>query len=74
MSVFKLIQNLIDKDKLDTTSYDDIDIVKKVKTHYDPEPSVIMQRNKFNTRTRAEGESVATYVAALFKRTNSTTL
>ena len=33
-SVFKLIQNLIDKDKLDTTSYDDI--VKKVKVFQSP--------------------------------------
>ena len=61
--VFKLIQNLIEKDKLDMTLYDDI--VKKVKAHYDPQPSVIMQRYKFNTRSRAEGESVANYVAAL---------
>ena len=44
------------------SSYDEI--VKLVKGHYDPKPSVIMLRYKF-TRTRAEGESVATYVAAL---------
>ena len=47
---------------MNTTSFED---VAKLKTHYDPEPSVIMQRYKFNTRTRAEGESVANYVAAL---------
>ena len=57
-SVFKLIQNLIEKDKLNTTSYNDI--VKKVKAHYDPQPSVTMQRYKFNIHSRAEGESVAT--------------
>ena len=62
-STFKLIQNLVEKDKVNTTSFEDI--VAKLKTHYDPEPSVIMQRYKFNTRTRAEGESVANYVAAL---------
>ena len=48
---------------MNTTSF--LDIVKKVKSHYDPEPSVIMQRYKFNTRTRTEGESVATYIAEL---------
>lgn len=49
--------------KNDSTSFDEI--VKTVKSHYDPVPSVTMQRYEFNTRTRAEGESVATYVAAL---------
>ena len=40
-STFKLIQNLVEKDKMNTTSFEDI--VAKLKTHYDPEPSVIMQ-------------------------------
>ena len=52
-TTFKIIRNLVGDDKLDSTSYDD------------PKPSVIVQRYKFNTRSRAEGESVATYVAAL---------
>ena len=55
-STLKLIQNLVGKDKLNTTSFDEI--VTKVKSHYDPMPSVIVQRYKFNMRTRAEGESV----------------
>ena len=60
-STYKLIRNLVEN--LDTTSYDDI--VKLVKSHYDPNLSVIMQRYKFNMRKRADGDSVATYVAAL---------
>ena len=36
-----------------------------MKNHYDPKPSVTMQRYKFNTRTRTVGESITTYVAAL---------
>ena len=36
-----------------------------VKTHHEPVPSPIVQRFKFNTRTRAQGETVAAYVAAL---------
>ena len=62
-ATYKIIRNLVEEDKLDTTSYDDI--VKLVKAHFDPTPSAIMQRYKFNTRTREEGESVAAYVAAL---------
>ena len=61
-STTKLIQNLVGKDKVSTT-FDEI--VKTVKSHYDLVPSVTMQRYKFNTRTRAEGESVTTYVAVL---------
>ena len=62
-TTYKIIRNLVEEDKLDTTSYEDI--VKLVKDHFDPAPSAIMQRYKFNTRTRDEGESVAAYVAAL---------
>jgi hypothetical protein len=60
---YKIIRNLVEEDKLDTTSYEDI--VKRVKAHFDPTPSAIMERYKFNTRVREEGESVAAYVAAL---------
>ena len=62
-TTYKVIRNLVQQDKLDTTSY--ADIVKLVKEHYDPAPSPIMQRYRFNTRVRGEGESVATYVASL---------
>ena len=60
---FKVIRNLVEEGKLDTTPYDDI--VKLVKNYYDPPPSVTMQRYKFNTRVRSASESVADYVAAL---------
>jgi len=33
--------------------------------HYDPAPSSIVQRYKFYNRVRAEGESIANFVAAL---------
>ena len=35
------------------------------KNHYDPKPSFIVQLFKFYNRTRAPGESVSTFVAAL---------
>ena len=63
-STYKLIRSLVSEpDKLNSTPYKDI--VKLVKNHYDPKPSSIVQRHKFNTRTRAPGESIAAYVAAL---------
>lgn len=37
--------------------------------HYNPRPSVIMQRYKFNARTQQPGESISTYVAELRKLT-----
>ena len=60
---YKLIRSLIDPTKLNSTSYKDL--VAKVKEHYDPKPSSIVQRHKFNKRTREPGESIAEYVAAL---------
>ena len=36
-----------------------------MKNYYQPKPSKIVQRFKFNTRNKAEGESIATYLAAL---------
>ena len=60
---YKLIRSLVQAEKLDSTPYEDL--VKIVKNHYDPKPLVMMQRYKFNTHTRAVGESIATYVAAL---------
>ena len=59
----KLIKSLIDSDKLDTTSY--ADIIKKVKEYYVPIPSLIVQRYKFNTRSRLTGETVTQYLAQL---------
>ena len=48
---------------METTSYKDL--VALVKNYYQPKPSVIVQRYKFNTRSRKQGESVAAYIAAL---------
>ena len=62
-ATFKLIRSLIGAEVLATTSY--TDIVARMKEHYDPKPSVIVQRFKFNSRIRAVGETIATYVAAL---------
>ena len=61
-SIFKLVRNIFGDD-IETTSFDRI--VKSVKAHYEPQPSEIVQRFKFNTRSRNSGETVAVYVAEL---------
>ena len=62
-ATYKVIRNLVEDGKLDTTSYDDI--MKLMKGYYDPPPSVTMQRHKFNTCIRSASETVTDYVAAL---------
>ena len=39
--------------------------MEMVTDYYDPKPSIIVQRYKFNSPVRAADESLATYVAAL---------
>lgn len=60
-ATFKLIKSLTDS--LETKSFEDI--CSLVKSYYEPVPSPIVQRYKFNTRSRAPGEGVAAYVTAL---------
>lgn len=36
-----------------------------IQDYYEPKPSVIVQRYKFNTCSRKQGKTVAAYVAAL---------
>ena len=44
-------------------------LLKVTKKHYNPKPSVIMQRYKFNARNQKADESISTYVAELRKLT-----
>ena len=62
-STFKLIRSLKSAAELETSSFDDI--TKAVKDYYNPTPSKIVQRWKFNTRERKPDESIATYVGTL---------
>lgn len=62
-ATYKLLRSLVGAERLTTDSY--ADLVTALKSHYDPKPSVIVQRYKFNSRNRPQGESVAKYVAAL---------
>ena len=62
-TMFKLIKSLADPSKFPTMAF--VELCALVKEYYEPLPSPIVQRYKFNTRNRAPGETVAAYVAAL---------
>ena len=59
---FQLIRNLTEEDP---TSKPYNNVVQLITDYYDPKPSVIVQRYKFNSRVRGTDESISTYVAAL---------
>ena len=61
--MYKLIRNLLAPQTPDAFEYDDI--VKRVQDHVRPKPSVILQRFRFNSLSRKEGESVADFVTEL---------
>ena len=62
-STYRLICDLFAPIKPGTKSFKEI--TDKVKEHIQPKPSEIVQRFKFHTCSRQEGESVASYVAQL---------
>lgn len=61
----QLIHNLIAPVKTATKSLKQV--VDTVCEHRHPKPSAIVQRFKFNSRTRQDGESISEYVAQLRK-------
>ena len=64
-ATFRLLRSLVLPVSLDEISFENL--VKKMKEHREPQPSVIVRRFKFNTRKQQAGETVAEYVAALRK-------
>ena len=60
---YKLLCNLVSPDKPGNKSF--AELVQALKSHYNPEPSEIVERYKFHTRFRKPGESVATFVSEL---------
>ena len=61
--VYSLACNLVAPGKLGDKSYDDL--VALIQKHYSPTPSTIVQRYKFHTQVRNQGESIANFVADL---------
>ncbi|CAC5407785.1 unnamed protein product [Mytilus coruscus] len=62
-NIYKLIRDLLAPANPGTKSL--AVLTKLVKDHRDPVPSEIIQRFKFNSRTRHNDESVRTFIAAL---------
>nr|XP_021327326.1 uncharacterized protein LOC110438662 [Danio rerio]XP_021332015.1 uncharacterized protein LOC110438662 [Danio rerio] len=64
-STYSLLRSLICPEKPGDKTYEEL--VTVLKTHYNPKPSEIVPRIKFNSRTRKNGETVADFVAELKK-------
>ena len=64
---YSLICSLISPSKTSEKSFDDL--LKAMRQHKDPKPSVIISRFKFNSCHRAAEQSVADYVSVLRKAT-----
>jgi hypothetical protein len=62
-STYSLIRSLLSPVKPDTKTFKQLSDL--VAAHVCPKPSSIIQRYKFNTRVRQQGESVSAYLAAL---------
>ena len=66
-STYRLMRNLCAPAKPTKKSY--AQLVKLVADHFNPRPSVIVQRFQFNSRYRKPGESIATFIAELQRLT-----
>ena len=62
-TTYQLIRNLVAPAKPTSKSFDEL--VKLVKDHHQPPPSVTVQRYEFNKRHRRDGESFADFVTHL---------
>ena len=61
-SAYKLLRSLVAPTKPDKKSHE---LVAAMAKHHNPAPSEIVQRYRFNSRSRKEGESFATYLSEL---------
>lgn len=62
---YSLLRNLLSPVKPGTKTFGEL--VELLKEHFNPKPSEILQRFKFNSRAREDGEMVLEYVAVLRK-------
>ena len=61
LSTYSTIQSLAALDK--PTDLDYTTLLDLTEKHYNPRPSVIMQKYKFNARIQQPDDSISTYVA-----------
>ncbi|CAN7977120.1 unnamed protein product, partial [Ixodes persulcatus] len=62
-ATYAIIRSLCSPALPSETSYDDI--VSRLAAHFNPRPSVIVQRFQFGKRDQRQGESIADYIAEL---------
>ena len=60
---YRILRSLVSPVKPDTKPYKEI--VKILNDYFSPEPSITLQRYKFNSKSREKGQSVASFVADL---------
>lgn len=60
---YKLLRSLLTPEKPTDKTFEQL--TEELAKHYSPEPSEVMQRFRFNSRTRNPGESIADYLAEL---------
>ena len=59
-ATYRLIGSLVSPKK--PTELKFAELVEALQKHYDPKPSVIVQRYQFNTRNRLTGETIPSYI------------
>ena len=64
-SAYNLLRSLIAPAKPTDKTFGEL--VSMLTKHYSPKPTEVMQRFRFNSRVRRDGESIADYVAELRK-------
>ena len=62
-ATYRLIRNLLSPAQPNSKSY--AELVQLVRDHYQPKPSPIIMRFRFNSCTREQGESMSAFVARL---------
>ena len=60
---YKLLRSLLTPDKPSDKTFEELTAL--LAKHYSPPPSEVIQRYRFNSRSRNDGESIAAYVADL---------
>jgi hypothetical protein len=65
LDTYQLMRNLVQPSKPKEKSFKEL--IEVVQQHTSPKPSEIVERFKFNSRSRKEGESVQSFVAELRK-------
>ena len=67
VATYRLIKNLTAPEKPTDKTF--AQLVQLVGEHHNPKPSKIVERFRFNTRNRQQGESMATFIAELWHLT-----